>query len=172
MSGALGGIADRFPRRRLVVTLELAACRNACGARLGWTIPSVWLIVPVLFVLAMINAIVQPARQAAVPGLVPVGQVGRANAMVAAAGTLAGAAGFGLGRLDPCPDVPVQRNESPLSDRCGDVRDCRLDHARHTEPWRRDHGDAFDRGAAASVVHRRRSAASGDRHVGCVSSCR
>jgi HD-GYP domain-containing protein (c-di-GMP phosphodiesterase class II)/predicted MFS family arabinose efflux permease len=94
MSGALGGIADRFTRRRLVVTLELL--RAAILGVLAVVGPSVWLIVPVLFVLAMINAIVQPARQAAVPGLVPAGLVGRANAMVATAGTLAGAAGFGL----------------------------------------------------------------------------
>jgi putative nucleotidyltransferase with HDIG domain len=96
MSGALGGIADRFTRRRLVVTLELLRAAILVGLALVGRFPSVWLIVPVLFVLAMINAIVQPARQAAVPGLVAVGQVGRANAMVAAAGTLAGAAGFGL----------------------------------------------------------------------------
>ena len=94
MSGALGGIADRFTRRRLVVTLELF--RAALLVMLALVGPSIWLVVPVLFVLAMVNAIVQPARQAAVPGLVPAGQVGRANAMVAAAGTLAGAVGFGL----------------------------------------------------------------------------
>jgi predicted MFS family arabinose efflux permease len=46
--------------------------------------------------LACINAIVQPARQAAIPGLVPPGQVGKANAMVAATTMLAGAVGFGL----------------------------------------------------------------------------
>ena len=97
MSGALGGIADRFPRRRLIVSLELV--RAAILVVLALVGRSVWLIVPILFVLAMINAIVQPARQAAVPGLVPVGQVGRANAMVAAAGTLAGAVGFGLAGL-------------------------------------------------------------------------
>jgi predicted MFS family arabinose efflux permease len=94
MSGALGGIADRFTRRRLVVTLELL--RAAILVALALIGPSVWLIVPVLFVLAMINAVVQPARQAAVPSLVPVGLAGRANAMVATVGTLAGAAGFGL----------------------------------------------------------------------------
>jgi predicted MFS family arabinose efflux permease len=47
----------------------------------------------------MINAIVQPARQAAVPSLVPVGLAGRANAMVATAGTIASAAGFALAGL-------------------------------------------------------------------------
>jgi MFS family permease len=99
MSGALGGIADRFTRRRLVVSLELLRAAILVALALVGRFPSVWLIVPVLFVLAMINAIVQPARQAAVPGLVPAGQVGRANAMVAAAGTLAGAAGFGLAGL-------------------------------------------------------------------------
>jgi putative nucleotidyltransferase with HDIG domain len=96
MSGVLGGIADRFKRRQLVVTLELVRATSLVALALVGRSPSVWLIVPVLFLLAMIDAVVQPARQAAVPGLVPVGQVGRANAMVAAAGTLAGAAGFGL----------------------------------------------------------------------------
>jgi putative nucleotidyltransferase with HDIG domain len=99
MSGVLGGIADRFRRRQLVVTLELVRAGSLVALALVGRSPSVWLIVPVLFVLAMIDAIVQPARQAAVPGLVPVGQVGRANAMVAAAGTVAGAAGFGLAGL-------------------------------------------------------------------------
>ena len=99
MSGVLGGIADRFRRRQLVVTLELVRAGSLVALALVGRSPSVWLIVPVLFVLAMIDAIVQPARQAAVPGLVPVGQVGRANAMVAAAGTVASAAGFGLAGL-------------------------------------------------------------------------
>jgi MFS family permease len=97
MSGALGGIADRFTRRPLLVTLELL--RAAILVTLALVGPSLWLIVPVLFVLAMINAIVQPARQAAVPSLVPAGLAGRANAMVAQVGTLASAAGFGLAGL-------------------------------------------------------------------------
>lgn len=97
MSGALGGIADRFSRRRLIVVLELL--RAAILVALALIARSVWLIVLVLFVLAMINAIVQPARQAAVPSLVPAGLAGRANAMVATAGTLAEAAGYGLAGL-------------------------------------------------------------------------
>jgi MFS transporter, DHA3 family, macrolide efflux protein len=55
-----------------------------------------WLIIPVLFVLASINAVVQPARQAAIPELVPAGQVGKANAIVVATSMLAGASGFAL----------------------------------------------------------------------------
>lgn len=95
MSSTLGGIADKFSRRSLIVTLELvrAAILVATPFLLGlW----LWLIIPVLFVLACINAVVQPARQAAIPGLVPSGQVGKANALVAATGMLAGAVGYGL----------------------------------------------------------------------------
>jgi hypothetical protein len=54
------------------------------------------LIVPILFALSSINAVVQPAKQAAIPGLVSTGQVGKANAIVAATSMLAGAVGFGL----------------------------------------------------------------------------
>ena len=95
MSGALGGIADRFSRRRLLVTLELLR------AGLLFTTPvlamfSVWAIIPILFLLAAVNAVVQPARQAAIPGLVARGQVGKANAIVAATSTACGAIGFGL----------------------------------------------------------------------------
>ncbi len=108
VSGAFGGIADRVPRRGLVVSLELSraailvatpliiSLRASGGAR-GPTLW--WLIFPILFVLASINAIVQPAKQAAIPSLVPAGQVGKANAMVAATTMLAGAIGFGVAGL-------------------------------------------------------------------------
>lgn len=98
MSSVLGGIADRFSRRTLIVSLELlrAAILVATPWLLGF---EWWMIIPVLFVLASINAIVQPARQAAIPSLVPPGQVGKANAIVVATGMLAGAAGFALAGL-------------------------------------------------------------------------
>jgi putative nucleotidyltransferase with HDIG domain len=95
MSGLFGGVADRFPRRPLIVTLELtrAAILVATPMLLGFG----WgMIIPVLFVLAFINAVVQPARQAAIPGLVPVGQVGKANSIVTATSMLAGAVGFAV----------------------------------------------------------------------------
>ncbi|TMD41346.1 MAG: MFS transporter, partial [Chloroflexi bacterium] len=105
MSTVFGGVADRFSRRGLVVALELTraiilvatpfAVGGGVTAHVGrgtqW-----WLLVPILFCLAAINAIVQPARQAAVPNLVPPGQVGKANAIVAATTMLSGAVGFGL----------------------------------------------------------------------------
>ena len=95
MSALLGGIADKLPRRRLIVTLELTRAAILVATpmvlRFGW-----WPIIPILFVLALINAVVQPARQAAVPGLVPAGQVGKANSIVMATSMLSGAVGFAV----------------------------------------------------------------------------
>ncbi len=104
MSSVLGGLADRLPRKPLIVTLELlrAAILVATPAltqvdrAVGPTGTRWWLIIPVLFVLASINAVVQPARQAAIPGLVPAGQIGKANALVVATTMLAGAIGFAV----------------------------------------------------------------------------
>ena len=98
MSGALGGIADRFSRRRLIVSLEFV--RAALLVATPFVVPiSVWLLIPVLFALAAINAIVSPARQAAVAALVPHGQVGKANAMVTGATWAAGGIGFATAGL-------------------------------------------------------------------------
>lgn len=91
----LGGISDRFHRRALLIGLDVM--RAAILAATPFAIALHWgLLIPVLFVLALINAIVQPARQAAIPALVPAGQVGKANAMVAATTMLTGAIGFGI----------------------------------------------------------------------------
>lgn len=91
----LGGITDRFPRRALVVGLDVTRAGilvvTPMLMQMHWS-----LLLPVLFVLSLINAVVQPARQAAIPALVPAGQVGKANAMVSATTMLAGALGFGL----------------------------------------------------------------------------
>ena len=105
MSAVFGGIADRLPRRGLVVGLELiramilVATPFLVAGQLVAKVSSTtrwWILLPILFFLAAINAVVQPARQAAVPSLVPVGQIGKANAIVAATTMLAGALGFGL----------------------------------------------------------------------------
>ena len=94
-STLLGGITDRFPRRALIVTLDFVRAGVLLATPLLITMN--WrALIPILFVLAAINAIVQPARQAAIPTLVPPGQVGKANAMVSATTMLAGAIGFGL----------------------------------------------------------------------------
>ena len=99
MSTLLGGIADRLPRRSLVVGLELTRAAILIATPFLLTRPRWWLLIPILFALASINSIVQPARQAAIPTLVPPGQVGKANAVVAATTMLAGAIGFGLAGL-------------------------------------------------------------------------
>lgn len=95
MGGALGGIADRFPRRRLIVYLELVRAALLVATPF-LAASSIWLVVLVLFLLAAINSVVSPARQAAIPSLVGAGQVGKANAMVTATMTACGAIGFGL----------------------------------------------------------------------------
>ncbi len=96
-TSTLGGMTDRLSRRSLIVGLELvrAALLVATPMLIGmsWS----WgLIIPILFLLSCINSVVQPARQASIPNLVPAGQVGKANAMVAATTMLAGAIGFGI----------------------------------------------------------------------------
>jgi len=111
ISSFVGGLTDRVPRRGLVIGFELAraaillATPFLIGAHSRW-----WLIYPVLVFLACINAIVQPARQAAIPSLVPAGQVGKANAIVAATSMLAGAVGFGVAgailALSPARSTP------------------------------------------------------------------
>jgi len=95
MSGALGGIADRFSRRGVIVSLEFV--RAALLIATPLVVPvSVWLLIPVLFALAAINAIVQPARQASIVGLVPNGQAGKANAIVTATTWACAGIGFAV----------------------------------------------------------------------------
>jgi putative nucleotidyltransferase with HDIG domain len=96
MSSVLGGVADRLPRRTLVVTLEFVRAGILVTTPMLISNGRWWLIIPVLFLLASINAVVQPARQAAIPGLVAAGQVGKANAIVLATSMLAGATGFAI----------------------------------------------------------------------------
>jgi putative nucleotidyltransferase with HDIG domain len=95
VTSVAGGLTDRVSRRGLVVGLELMRAGTLVATPfligISW-----WLIVPILFFLSSINAVVQPARQAAIPNLVPIGQVGKANAMIAATTMLASAIGFGL----------------------------------------------------------------------------
>jgi MFS family permease len=95
MTTLVGGITDRLPRRSLIVGLEVF--RALVLFATPFLVDPWWyLIVPVLFVTSSVNAVVQPAKQAAIPSLVPAGQVGKANAIVAATTMLTGAVGFGV----------------------------------------------------------------------------
>jgi Major Facilitator Superfamily len=104
----LGALTDRADRRRLIVRLELARCLLVAVLPLltRW---SVFGLYPALYLLGVVEALVQPARQAAVPRLVADGQLGRANAALLGAMTLGQALGFAvagiaLARLhDPRP---------------------------------------------------------------------
>lgn len=98
IGGVLGGMADRVNRRRLVVVLESAraALLLATPFLLARTL---WAIFPILVILASINALTQPSRQAAIAESVREGSLGRANAMVTGASTLAGAIGFPLAAM-------------------------------------------------------------------------
>src|SRR2546428_6194790 len=96
MSSALGGLTDRLSRRGLIAGLEALRAAMLVGTAFLIQGGRWWLIFPILLLLSSINAVVQPARQAAIPSLVPIGQVGKANAMVAATTMLSGAVGFGL----------------------------------------------------------------------------
>jgi predicted MFS family arabinose efflux permease len=98
VSGAAGSLPDRVKRGPLIIGLELTR------AFLLFLTPflvylSIWYIYPVLFVLAAINAIVEPARQATLPELVEPREVGPANAGLSAAGMIAEAAGYAVAGL-------------------------------------------------------------------------
>src|SRR5438046_2707134 len=71
-TSALGGLADKLRRKHLLVSFELV--RAAILLATAFLVPMDWRFVfPAVFVVARINAIVQPARQAAIPSLVPGG---------------------------------------------------------------------------------------------------
>jgi putative nucleotidyltransferase with HDIG domain len=96
VSSVLGGLADRLPRRALIPVLEAGRAAILMATPMLIQDNRWQFIFPIVFVLASINAIVQPARQASIPALVPAGQVGKANAMVTVTTMLAGALGFGV----------------------------------------------------------------------------
>jgi len=95
VGGLIGAVADRVDRRRLIVRLE------AIRFLIVMTLPvvtsiSVFLLYPFLLLLASIEALVQPSRQAAVPELVSKGGVGAANSLLMTAVTVGQASGFAM----------------------------------------------------------------------------
>lgn len=89
----LGAATDRLDRRRLIVGLEVMRVLVVASLPVVTTV-SVFLLYPALLVLAGVETLVQPSRQAAVPELVEPGEVGAANALIMTALTLAQAVGF------------------------------------------------------------------------------
>jgi MFS family permease len=95
VGGLLGSAVDRADRRRLVLALELA--RGFLVATMPFASElSVFLLYPYLVVLGGAEALVQPARLAAVPELVGRERVQVANSLLVAFFALAQAAGFAV----------------------------------------------------------------------------
>ncbi|MDQ6898317.1 MAG: MFS transporter [Candidatus Dormibacteraeota bacterium] len=95
VGGLLGRAADRWDRRRLVVGLEALRCLALL--LLPFAVPlSPLTIFPCLVVLGAAEAIVQSARQAAVPELVKDNQIETANSILLLALSTAQALGFAL----------------------------------------------------------------------------
>jgi MFS family permease len=95
IGGFIGAAADRTDRRRLIVRLEAVRFLVVAGLPVV-TAVSVLLLYPLLFLLAGIESLVQPCRQAALPELVSVEEIGAATALLMTSVTLAQAAGFAI----------------------------------------------------------------------------
>jgi DHA3 family macrolide efflux protein-like MFS transporter len=90
-----GSVADRLDRRSLVAVLELGRAVLVALLPVA-TLISPLTLYPALFLVGGIEAIVQPARLAGVPGLVGSDQVERASASLLLVSALGQAAGFAL----------------------------------------------------------------------------
>ena len=99
VSGLAGAVPDRVKRAPLIITLELGRAGLLVLTPFLITPDRIWPLYPILFVLAAVNAIVEPARQAALPELVEPREVGPANAGLSAAGMISGAAGYAVAGL-------------------------------------------------------------------------
>ncbi len=91
----IGAVADRIDRRRLIVWLEASRFVIVASLALVTSI-SVFFLYPAFFLLASIEALVQPSRQAAVSEVVSESEVNAANALLMTAVTMAQATGFAL----------------------------------------------------------------------------
>ncbi|PZR97772.1 MAG: hypothetical protein DLM67_07060 [Candidatus Nephthysia bennettiae] len=95
IGGLVGAAADRIDRRRLIVGLEVVRFLVVASLPVVSSL-SVFILYPLLFLLAGVETLVQPSRQAALPELVTEGEVGAANALLMTAVTVAQGLGFGL----------------------------------------------------------------------------
>jgi len=92
---SLGGLADRFDRRRVIVASD--AIRAAILLAMPvFFVAQVWMIFVAVIVLAAAESIGQSARDAALPELAGPGEVVNANALIATATLITGTLGFGL----------------------------------------------------------------------------
>ncbi len=100
--GLLGGaLADRWERRRTMITVDLLRGLLLLIVPLlaAADVLALWHIFTVTFVLSSLGRMYQPARQAIVPDLVSEQQLVRANALLEGAGQAAWVAGPALGGI-------------------------------------------------------------------------
>ncbi|MGH7902644.1 MAG: MFS transporter [Candidatus Dormibacteraceae bacterium] len=92
--GTFGGvIPDRLERKRLICVLECFRGLMLIATPLALS-ATLLAIFPIIFVLAAINAVVQPTRQAVIPELVAASDVGRGAATVAGSTMVTSMLGF------------------------------------------------------------------------------
>jgi putative nucleotidyltransferase with HDIG domain len=84
MSTAVGGLADRFRRGSLIVMLDIVRAITLLATPVLLSLSISWIFV-VVAVLALAEAVSQPAREAAMPELVSVAEIPSANAILGAA---------------------------------------------------------------------------------------
>jgi len=114
LGSVTGIVADRFPRRRVMILSDLARMGIVVVARLlfiegkSFLDPGhlYWILLVSEFVLAIFGAMFSPARTALIPQLVHPDQLLRANSMTNAAGTIASLLGFVMGGFLVDWDLP------------------------------------------------------------------
>jgi putative nucleotidyltransferase with HDIG domain len=84
MSTVVGGLSDRFRRGSLIVGLDLSRAVTLLATPILLAISVNW-IFAVVAVLAIAEAVAQPAREAAMPELVNASEIAPANAVIGAA---------------------------------------------------------------------------------------
>lgn len=88
-----GALPDRWRRERLIPALEFVRAGVLISLPFGISRVGFATVFPAFFALAMLESVVQPARQAALADVVGADVIGRATAIVAAASRLSWAAG-------------------------------------------------------------------------------
>lgn len=98
-----GVLADRLPKRRLMLATDLARAALALAFALVPLLPSaragLWFTYGVVVALQVCTSLFNPARSAAIPGLVPAEALGSANALVGVVGQAAMLLGPAIGGL-------------------------------------------------------------------------
>jgi MFS family permease len=84
LSPAAGVVVDRFNRKRLMITADVARAFLALGMLLVRSPGTLWIGIASLAAIATFGAFFNPASQAALPNLVTSKQLGRANVLIGA----------------------------------------------------------------------------------------